>query len=182
MARLSLRVGRPSEALGFAAIADENLPVQDTLRANIQRLRVAATSHDPADALPHYISQWMTYERSDALEFFRRFVAAYPSRPDILANVAWILSTSDWSPAPPSEPLGYASRALALAPDPPPPELLDTVAAAQANASDFASAVSNQERAVSLLPPISPSLSDYQARLALYRISKPYRHDIGRPW
>ena len=182
MAQLSLRLGRNGDALSYAAIATQNLPSQDTLRANVQRLVVAATSPDPADALPHYISQWMTHERADALEFFRRFIAAYPGRPDILANIAWILATADWSPAPPSEALGYASRALALAPDPPPPELLDTVAAAQANASDFPSAVATQEQAISLLPPDSPALPDYQSRLALYRQSLPYRHDIGIAW
>ena len=179
MATLSLRLGRPADALGFADLADAALPPHGALRENVARLRAAASSPDLVDALPHYISQWMVYERADALEFFRRFLAAYPDRPDFLANVAWFLSTSDWSPAPPSEALGYAPRALELAGERPPPELLDTYAAALANASDYLAAVAAQERAISLLPPDSPARPAYLARLELYRNSAPYREDIG---
>lgn len=179
MATLSLRLGRPGDALSFADLADAALPPHSALRENVARLRTAASSPDPIDALPHYVSQWMVYERADALEFFRRFLAAHPDRPDFLANVAWFLSTSDWSPAPPSEALGYASRALELAGERPPPELLDTYAAALANASDYPAAAAAEEQAIAILPPVSPSLPDYLARLDLYRHSRPYRHDIG---
>lgn len=179
MAILALRLGHRDEALSFADLADGELSPHAALRENVARLRTAAASPDPIDALPHYISQWMIYERADALEFFRRFLAAYPDRPDFLANVAWFLSTSDWAPAPPSEALDYASRALALAGGAPPPELLDTYAAALANASDFPAAAAAQERALAILPPDAPSRSDYLARLELYRRSLPYRHDIG---
>ncbi|MBR6021479.1 MAG: hypothetical protein IK066_03560, partial [Kiritimatiellae bacterium] len=158
MASLSLRLGRRAEALSFADLADAALPPHAALRGNVARLRTAASSPDLVDALPHYVSQWMTYERADALEFFRRLLAAHPDRPDFLANVAWFLSTSAWSPAPPSEALDCASRALALAGSRPPPELLDTYAAALANASDFPAAAAAEERAVALLPPGSPSL------------------------
>lgn len=181
MAHLSLRLDRPSDALAYAGLAVSNLPPQSPIRGNIAHLRAAASSPDPADALPHALAQWKTYERADALHHFRRLIEAYPSRPDILSNIAWFLSTADWSPAPPSEALGYALRATELAPDPPPPALLDTLAATYANAGDFHSAIAAQKRAVSLLPPLSPSLPDYQARLSLYRNSIPYRHDIGRP-
>ncbi len=179
MASLSLRLGHRAEALSFADLADAALPPHAALRGNVARLRTAASSPDLVDALPHYISQWMIHERADALEFFRCFVSTYPERPDFLANVAWFLSTSDWSPAPPAEALDYASRALSLAGDHPPPELLDTYAAALANASNFSSAVDAQQRAIALLPPDSPSISNYQTRLNLYRHSLPYRHDIG---
>ena len=179
MATLSLRLGRPADALSFAELADNALDPHAPLHENIARLRLAASSPDPVDALPYYLSQWTIHERSDALEFFRRFLAAYPSRPDYLANVAWFLSTSDWSPAPPAEAIGYASRALSFAGNRPPPELLDTYAAALANAGDFPAAATAEEQAISLLSPDSPSLPDYQSRLDLYRHSTPYRHDIG---
>lgn len=179
MAQLSLWSRRYADAITFADLAQKSLPSMDTLHGNIQRLRTAAAAPDSADALPHYISQWMTYERTEALDFFRRFIAANPDRPDILANIAWILATADWSPAPPSEAIDYANRAMLLAPDPPPPELLDTYAAALANASDFPSAIEVQERAISLLPPSSSSHRAYHDRLDLYRQSRPYRHDIG---
>ena len=181
MAQLSLWLACPADALSYSDLAEANLPSQSPLRGNIAHLRAAAYSPDPADALPHALAQWKTYERADALHHFRRLIAAFPSRPDILSNIAWFLSTADWSPAPPSEALGYALRAAGLAPDPPPPGLLDTLAAAHANAGDFPSAIAVQERAISLLPPLSPSLPDYQARLSLYRQSIPYRHDIGSP-
>ncbi len=181
MASLALRLGRPAEAIAFADLAESELPASSDLHGNLSRLRAAANAGAPADALPHYMSQWKIHERTDALEFFRRLVAAYPSRPDVLANVAWILSTADWSPAPPSEAVDLARRALALVSGTPPPELLDTLAAALANADDFHAAVAAQERAISLLSSASPSRPDYLARLALYRRAAPYRHDIGTP-
>ena len=201
-AGFSLRLARPADALDQARFAASAIPGDDTLGLNILRLQAVAAfelgdmplalslarlsnpaaTPDLSLELPYYIAQWMNYERADALGFFRRFVAAYPDRPDILANVAWILATASWSPAPPSETLDCATRALALVPDSPPPELLDTVAAAQANASDFPAAAATQQRAISLLPPSSPSLPDYQARLALYRRGLPFRRDIGIDW
>ncbi len=181
MATLALRLGRPDDALAFAGLSAADLPPGDGLRHNLTRLRDAAASTDPAAALPHYISQWKLYERSDALEFFRGLVAAYPSRPDVLANVAWILSTADWSPAPPSEALDYATRAIALAGGHPPPGLFDTYAAALANAADYPAAAAAQQHAIDLLPSASPSLPAYLARLGLYLHSTPCREDIGLP-
>jgi hypothetical protein len=179
MAHLSLRAGRPGDALSFASLAENGIPSFDTLHENIRRLRIAATSPDPADALPHAISQWMTYHRADALEGFRRLLAAYPDRPDFLCNVAWILSTADWSPAPPSEALSYASRALDLAQPVPPHEILDTYAASLANASEFSAAATAQQRALDLLSPDSTARPDYLSRLSLYLQNQPFRHDIG---
>ena len=181
MATLALRLDHPGEAIAFADLAESELSATDGLRDNLARLRAAATSADPAAALPHFISQWKLYERADALEFFRRLVAAYPTRPDVLANVAWILSTADWSPSPPAEAIDLARRAIALIPGTLPPELLDTLAAAYANASDFTTATATQERAIAQLLPDAPSRTDYLHRLGLYRQSIPFRDDIGIP-
>ncbi len=54
------------------------------------------------------------------------------------------------------------------------PVILDTLAAAQAEAGDFNTAVRSQERAVELLTD-EPQKDDYRSRLALYRAKRPYR-------
>ncbi len=54
------------------------------------------------------------------------------------------------------------------------PIILDTLAAAQAEAGDFDSAVSSQKRAIELLTDRRQQ-DDYRSRLALYQAKKPYR-------
>ena len=54
------------------------------------------------------------------------------------------------------------------------PTILDTLAAAQAEAGNFDTAVSSQKKAIELLKD-QREKDDYRTRLALYRAKKPYR-------
>ena len=54
------------------------------------------------------------------------------------------------------------------------PEVLDTLASAQAEVGDYRAAVAWQERAIKLLTD-DRQRSDYRSRLALYKAKKPYR-------
>jgi tetratricopeptide (TPR) repeat protein len=58
------------------------------------------------------------------------------------------------------------------------PAYLDTLAAAYAEAGDFAAAVKWQSRAIELLPDEAMK-ADFQSRLALYQAGKPYRQGLA---
>lgn len=137
----------------------------------------------PADFLPYYTYLWDNGFRREALPAFREIATACP-RPDVLNNVAWTLATAFGSPAPPGEALGYARAAIAAAGPggDSNPVLLDTLAAALANASDFPAAIGTATRAIDFAQASEPDLAaKIAARLALYRQSLPARVVLGRP-
>ena len=136
------------------------------------------------DLMPCYLALWVSSRRGEALDYFRRLVEAFPDRADLLNNVAWGLATAAWSPAPPGEVLEIAQRMQALHPAPH-PVLLDTLAAAQANAGDFAAAGQTVQAALAVLAaPASAEQVELArhlaARLRLYRNNEPYREDSFR--
>ena len=136
------------------------------------------------DLMPCYLALWVSSRRGEALDYFCRLVAAYPDRADLLNNVAWGLATAAWSPAPPAEVLAIAQRMQALHPGPH-PVLLDTLAAAQANAGDFTAAGQTVQAALAALGPASSPeqaalARNLAARLQLYRNNEPYREDAFR--
>ena len=139
------------------------------------------TSMELADLFPYYVHQWVEFHRTDAYAFFQRLTQAYPDRTGLLNNIAWGLSTANWSPAPPTEVLALARQVCAAFPKPN-PGALDTLAAAQANAGDFADAVQTLQQALDLLASDSSSqaLALHErllARQALYRRGEPYREE-----
>lgn len=136
------------------------------------------------DLMPCYLSLWVTSRRLDAVDYFRRLAETCPDRLDLLNNAAWGLATADWSPAPPGEVLAFAMRAQALHPDPH-PVLLDTLAAAQANAGNFSAAAEAAQAALDAIPPPrSPKEAELhrqiESRLQAYRRNEPYREDAFR--
>ena len=142
----------------------------------------AKTEIVPPDLLPAYVALWICSERHEAIAGFRRILAACPDRVDLLNNLAWALATADWSPAAPEEVLAFARRAQELQPAPH-PGILDTLAAAQANAGDFAGAIQSAQAAllVLALPPETPEKAELAqaiaARLAEYRAGRPHREN-----
>jgi len=139
------------------------------------------TSVELADLLPHAVFQWFSGYRRDAYAYFQRLVQTHPDRPDILNNLVWGLATASWSPADPTEVLAIANRLAALVPDRN-PGILDTLAAAQANAGDFESASRTMREALGLFPPSADPnqlimKERLAARLALYEQRQPYRED-----
>lgn len=129
-----------------------------------------------ADLLGFYVNLWNSGEKPRALHYFRKLAAADPGNILLLNNLAWLLATSDVSPAPPEEALDLANRALALA-GAPQPILLDTLAAAQANAGDFEQAVQSAEQARALARQQgNPNLARrLEQRLEAYRQARPWR-------
>ena len=84
---------------------------------------------------------------------------------------------SERSPASPDEALALAQKAYALG-GPTQPVLLDTLAAAQANASDFAAAIQTARQALALVPENPPNAAfrqNLRARIELYQRQRPYR-------
>lgn len=139
------------------------------------------TSLELADLLPYYLHQWIECHRTDAYAFFQRICQAHPDRTGFLNNLAWGLATANWSPAPPAEVLALARQVCAAFPAPN-PGALDTLAAAQANAGDFAGAVQTLQSALDLLadssePHIVALRERLLARQTLYRQQKPYREE-----
>ena len=137
------------------------------------------------DLFPLHVFHWDLGLRRDALAYFRCLVQTYPARGDLLNNVAWILATAEWSPAPPEEAIEIARHAQALVPVPQ-PILLDTLAVAYANAGDFETAIRTTQNALELTPDNFPN-ADFrralQSRLELYQRQKPYREEImARLW
>lgn len=203
LARYALMLGQHEEALRQADQALTRLPPHDLSQTPILLLALAAayeqgdlaralsyarrfppyaekTTLELADLLPHFVFQWVAGYRRDAYSFFRRLTAAYPDRPNILNNVVWALSTASWSPAEPQEVLDMATHLSSLAP--PNPGMLDTVAAAQANAGDFDAAIRTMQEALAMFPADANSdLLLFQerlaSRLALYKQHRPYRED-----
>ena len=203
MAIYALALGEYDEASAFAERALREMPANDVARNNVHLLAMAAafekgdraralaharqcppyrhkTRLERLDLMPVYIALWMSSHRRMTVDFFRRLTAEYPDRLEVLNNVAWALATAAWSPAAPEEVLDYAQRARALAP-PDHPGVLDTLAAAQANAGDFATASQTAQTALDALAAAPSEPADrsrpIQARLRLYQRGEPYRED-----
>lgn len=164
----SFRLGDISSALSFARRAGIISPDADTLV--------------PGHFINGYLFFWNNNLKAPALHYFRELAESDPT-PSVLNNIAWILASSLWSPAPPSEAIALARRALDAIPSDSPlrPTLLDSLSVALANASDFPSAIDAISGAIDLLPPSSPALPSMRSRLALYRQSLPYREFLGSP-
>jgi len=139
------------------------------------------TSLEFPDLLPYYLHQWIECRRDDAWTYFRRLIQDHPDRTGLLNNIVWGLATADWSPAPPGDVVALAQQICTAFPAPN-PGALDTLAAAQANASDFPAAVQTVQEALDLLPVESnPHTSAFRERLLarqkLYRQNQPYREE-----
>lgn len=204
LARYSLMLGQPEDALHHADQSLALLPAHDHSLTPILLLAMAAafeeedmpralsyarrfppyahkTTLELADLLPHYIFQWAAGYRQDTCNYFQRLLQAHPNRPDYLNNVVWGLATADWSPADPQEVLEMAHRLAGMFPDPN-PGILDTLGAAQANAGRFDEAARTMCAALALLPQSAdPGTKAFRERLTtrlqLYEQAQPYRED-----
>jgi tetratricopeptide (TPR) repeat protein len=204
LARYALMLGEYDDAIQHADQALSLLPPHDLTQTPILFLAIAAayekgdmplalayaqryppyaakTSLELADLLPHFIFQWIAGYRRDAYAFFQRLAQTDPHRPDLLNNVVWGLATADWSPADPREVLEMARQLVAMLPAPH-PGILDTLAAAQANAGDFEAAIRTMQEALSMFPAdanaeLLPFKERLASRLTLYEQRLPYREN-----
>jgi tetratricopeptide (TPR) repeat protein len=121
------------------------------------------TSLEEADLLPYYLHQWIDYHRADAYAFFQRLIQKHPEQRGLINNLAWGLATADWSPAPPAKVLALAQQVVDSFPLPN-AGVLDTLAAAQANAGEFTAAAQTLQQALDALP-ADPKRDPLRARL-----------------
>src|SRR5262249_37428251 len=114
-------------------------------------------------------------QSGQAWEHFKRAKGESPEQPQVYNSMAWYLATST------NNSIRNGAEAVKLATKS--AELtqwkdagyLDTLAAAYAEAGDFASAVKWQQQAISLIKSDSEKLPDMKKRLALFQNRQPYR-------
>lgn len=208
MAQFSFLAAKHEKSLEHATRARKRLPASDAIQNNLLLLSMAAAYEkgdaqaalsfagslppfrqhekiDLPDLMPLHAYHWEMGLRSASLDYFQRLIDTCPDRIDLLNNIAWLLATATWSPAAPQEVLAIAQHAQRLA-DAPHPVLLDTLAAAQANAGEYESAVHTLRQALELIPasPDTAKLrSSIHSRLELYLNQKPYREEAAsRLW
>jgi tetratricopeptide (TPR) repeat protein len=120
----------------------------------------------------------------NAVDDFAKAIALDPQDPHATNNAAWFFATT------PSDAhrngakaIDLAKKSLSILGDDAAPgdiaEFHDTLAAAYAEAGDFAKAVAEQETAIALLgqDASSTALEIFQARLALYKANKTFQSD-----
>ena len=133
------------------------------------------------DLLPHYAWAWESGEKPRAFRYLRNLADRESGNAAVLNNIAWLLAVSAPSPAPPDEALELARHALELVGEDH-PTLLDTLAAAYANAGQWTEAVRWAETARRLAQAqgLSHLADRLEERLAAYRQGKPWRESTVR--
>jgi len=191
-----LRADRPAEArlhlARAAGLPTKQLPAYrlEWARASFEtgddddaneQLRIAweaplSQAFGYADLLGFYVNLWNSGEKPRALHFFRKLAASDPTNVALLNNLAWLLATSDFSPAPPEEALAMATKARELAGEVHPVPL-DTVAAALAQAGRFDEAIRQAEQARELARQQGNKglVRRLERRIELYRQGRPWR-------
>jgi hypothetical protein len=140
------------------------------------------------DLLPRYLQFWQEGGRGLAFGYFEDYARRFPDDGLALNNMAWLLATAapdglrhegmdEW----PATALDWAERALAQGGEDM-SGAWDTLAAARANAGDFAGAVAAVERARELAKRAGEWTLEgkLQARQAEYRAEKPWREPDER--
>lgn len=127
-----------------------------------------------------YINRGLSYQDkgdyAKALADFNETIKLDPANVDGYNNLAWLYATCpDAKLRNGQQALKHAAKAHSLIENLP---TVDTLAAACAEAGDFANAVKWQSKAIDLAPP--QDKPDFRARLALYKSGKAYRDELKR--
>ncbi|TFG95861.1 MAG: tetratricopeptide repeat protein [Myxococcales bacterium] len=143
--------------------------------------RAIASGEAPAIAYASLAVVWAASGRTaDAVREGREAMRRDPELSWAANNLAWILATSpDPALRDPDEAVRFAERAVRRSRERD-PDLLDTLAAAYAAAARFDAAIAAAERAVerARLGGQLELAEAIEARLALYRVSQPYREGV----
>ena len=139
----------------------------------------ASRPHAYEDLLPYYARTWEMGEKPRALHFFRKLAERESENASVLNNVSWILAVAANSPAPRDEALALALKAVELGGETN-PTLLNTLAAAYANAGDYASALSVAETARRLAQEqgMNNLARRLEKRIRIYRKGQPWREKL----
>ena len=160
----------------YSSLGNLDAALKDYNTAIEKAVELSGDANDPGLAS-------LYYNRGYAFEHAKRYKQAIPDYektislddeyPDVKNNLAWILATC------PDEKIRDPQRAITIAKaecektgwknD----SLLDTLAAGHASAGDFTKAIERQEQAIELARD-PEAIKDFQARLKLYRNSKPF--------
>jgi len=125
---------------------------------------------DAGDARALFTLAGKASKESDKAELYRKSAQSEYWRG--MNGAAWLLSTTrNLGLRNGAEALKWAQRCVAMYRS---PMYLDTLAAAYAEAGDFANAVTIQKEAIEKLTNRN-ELADYKSRLSLYQQGKPYR-------
>lgn len=150
----------------------------DAARLEIQRLRDRGLSRfsDFDSLISHYGGLWLAGERLHAWHFFRNNLERLPDDVALHHAAAWLLATDPRPPAPATEAVRLAQRALALNARPD-QHLLATLAAALAADGQYTEAQSRAEEALALAQQASDSVSaaEISRQQAAYRRQQPWR-------
>ena len=192
-----LRKGQPQEALRHFLRAVESDPRNVSALTSLGDLLVAQRDFDGAavryrralavaprniPALNSLAGLLITRgEMKAAAARLKESLAVASDQAGVLNNLARMRATSDDdAPCTAAEALAYAQRACELTGGGS-PDMLDTLAAAQATCGRYGEAIATAERALALLKDKSPKYATaIRARLQLYRAGKPYRRDTLR--
>ena len=166
----------PVLCLALGAAFEAGNSQQALAFARQTRMFSGATAVSVGNLLPLAIFHWTYGYRDQASALLFRILDAAPGDTTLWNNILWGLATAAWSPVPPSEVLDRTLRMQAASPFPEHPGILDTLAAAQANAGDFDSALRSIQHALDLAPEAETTFRDHLlARKALYQSRMPYR-------
>lgn len=169
---------------------DPSVASYHAARGNVQgeqgKLDDALESLDKAIRLAPNIGvfySWRAYlwsakgEHNNMIQDFEEGIRRSPENADCWTLRAWVLATSPIAEhRNGKQAIADATKACELT-DWKNYNCLENLAAAYAEANDFAQAVPWQEKAVSMTPP--GKRAEYESRLKLYREGKPYR-DVPR--
>ena len=119
--------------------------------------------------------EWQNREYSAALSRLKETTKRYPQNPRLLTTLATFLTTCpDSELREPAAALEYGLRALALSEESHRPEILDAIAAAQAESGDFRSAVASIKQAMQL----AHKLHNTRREQALARMLAVYEQQV----
>ena len=131
-----------------------------------------------------YVRTWMQDNARLAWPFFANNFKRNPENVLLFNDAAWLLAVTENPPAPPAEAVRLAQTAVSLG-GAGHPELLDTLAAAQAANGEFEAAIQTAQHALDLLsslPPETQSLRpDLQQRLEHYQRHECWREPVENP-
>lgn len=152
--------------------------------ASARRDYERALSVPPKDADRHLAKariQLKLGKHSAAVSEFRKAEELAPNDPQVLNSVAWDRATSPASGVRDGRAAVQAATKACELTKWKQREYIDTLAAACAEAGDFAQAVAHQECALGQGFMSRKDRADYESRLAQYRQRKPYRDDRDEP-